>query len=51
MIALAAHHMMMPDRRSTTLSTKLEMMDMEPDRILAASLAISRSYKTCRDVR
>ena len=48
MIALAAHHMMMPDRRSTTLSTRLEMMDMELDRILAASLAMNRSCKTCK---
>ena len=50
MIALAAHHMMMPDRRSTMLSTRLVMMDMESDRILAVSLAVTRSCKTCRHV-
>ena len=45
-IARVANHMMKPDTRSTTLSIRLEMMEKDPDRTLATTLA---TISSCRE--
>ena len=47
-MARAAHHMKTPARRSSTFSMRLEIMENEPDKTLAATLA---HISNCRETR
>jgi hypothetical protein len=42
-MARAVYQMMTPDARSTMLSTRLDTMEMDPDRATATALAANSS--------
>jgi hypothetical protein len=50
-IALVVTHTTIPEAKSTTLSTRLDIMAMDPDKTAAASLAASKTYTKANVIR
>lgn len=44
-MALPVTQIITPDDKSTTLSTKLDMIDIDPDKKAATALAANNTYK------